>query len=137
MGIFDAISEGFKIWEVISGWVAAGGVIFLAAVAIAVFLPALRLPAIIVAVCAVYSTVIMTKGVHLGRELEKARCDAAEARAEKAATARDDTQGEVAGTDAAAKIALLAEQAKQDKETINALRAGDKTCHPVTPQQLR
>lgn len=137
MGIFDTIGEVLKIWAVISGWVAAGGTILLVAVAVAWFFPPLRMPAIAVAICAVFSTVMMTKGVHLGRELEKARCDAAEARAEKAATARDNSQGEIAGTDAAAKIALLAEQAKQDKETINALRAGDKTCHPVTPQQLR
>jgi hypothetical protein len=89
--------ESLKFLSLISGWLAAGGFIVVAALAIGWYLPAFRAVAIAVAVAALTSTFFLAKGVHLGIALEKARWDAAEqravARGEKARTDAERTVG--------------------------------------------
>jgi len=90
-----------KFLTLIAGWLAAGGVLVVAALAVGWYLPALRQTAVAVAIAALSSTFFLAKGVHLGISLEQARWQAAEQRAEKlGAKARDDAERTVARDDA-------------------------------------
>jgi len=92
--------ESLKFLSLISGWLAAGGFVVIAALTIGWYLPAFRslAVAVAVAVAAFTSTFFLAKGVHLGIALEKARWDAAEqrarARGEKARTDAERTVGD-------------------------------------------
>jgi hypothetical protein len=93
--------ESLKFLSLIGGWLAAGGLVVVAALAIGAYLPGLRPLAIAVAVAALVSTFFLAKGVHLGIALEKARWDAAEQRAaERGEKARIDAERAVGNGDA-------------------------------------
>ena len=92
--------ETLKFLSLVGGWLAAGGFIVVAALAIGWYLPTLRQVAIAVAVAALSSTFFLAKGVHLGIALEKARWDAAERNAEqRGEKARSDAERDI-GDDA-------------------------------------
>lgn len=50
---------------------------------------------------------------------------------------RDADQSALADADARRRLAELERQSEQDQDTINALRAADQACHPITADQLR
>jgi apolipoprotein N-acyltransferase len=62
---------------------------------------------------------------------------AREQEAEQRAQQRDRDQAALAGSDARQRLAALERQSTQDQETIDALRAADQACHPLTADQLR
>ena len=62
---------------------------------------------------------------------------AREQQAERRAHERDGDQAALADSDAKQRLAALERQAEQDQETIDALRAADHACHPLTADQLR
>ena len=60
-----------------------------------------------------------------------------DAEAELRAQQRDRDQAALADADARERRAGLARQSAQDQATIDALRAADQACHPLTADQLR
>ena len=92
--------ETLTFLSAITGWLTAGGLIVVAALAIGWYLPNLRQLAIAVAAAALASTFFLAKGVHLGVSLEKARWQAAERdAAQRGEEARSDAERAV-GDDA-------------------------------------
>ncbi len=75
--------------------------------------------------------------VHVAGTACQAQIVAREAKADKQAKQRDTNQATAADSDAKARIAELEEQTQQDQEKICALQAADKSCHPITADELR
>jgi hypothetical protein len=88
--------ETLQFVALIGGWLAAGGFVVVAALALGWYLPALRQVALAVAVAALSATFFLVKGVHLGVSLEKARWEAAERNAaQRGAAARADAERDI------------------------------------------
>lgn len=67
----------------------------------------------------------------------RVRIEDRDAAAARAAKQRDKDQSRLADFDAQQRLEDLEKQFRTDQETIDALRAVDQTCHPLTADQLR
>ena len=127
------------LWDSALAQFGIAGLVLIAAIAVFLYvpLPGARHAAVAVATVCVIFLFLAPKLYIEGIRYAKAQCDAKEARAERAAENRDTQQETIAGQDATDQLALLKQQSDQDKRTIDALRANDQICHPITADQLR
>lgn len=102
-------------WKVVA-LVGAGGLIAVAALAVAYFVPPLRKIAVHVAIIAGAFTFIYAWGA----ADQRAICAAREKAAEEAATQRDTDQGKESHKDILARLLELEQQTKEDQEKLSA-----------------
>lgn len=108
--------ETFKFLALITAWIAGGGLIAIAALAVGWYLPRFREVAIAVAIGALSSTFMIAKGVHIGIGYEDAKWAAREqATVVKAVDARKSAEAEVKASTAGRPAGAHADKLRNDR----------------------